>query len=146
MPATAPRSPRVERGRIIARWVLAAAYLFVGCVHLAKPGIFLPIMPHWVPFPHATILLTGVCELAGAVALLNARWRRRAGILLAAYAVCVYPANIQHAINDLTHGTGLGLAYHAPRLALQPLIVWWALFAGQVTGWPFARYSPASSR
>ena len=26
--------------------------------------------------------------------------------------------------------------YHAPRLALQPVLVWWALFAGGVADWP----------
>jgi len=35
------------------------------------------------------ILLTGVCELAGAAALLTARWRRLAGIILGLYALCV---------------------------------------------------------
>ena len=33
-------------------------------------------------------------------------------------------------------GGGLPLAYHLPRLAAQPLIVWAALWAGGVTDWP----------
>ena len=32
----------------------------------------------------------------------------------------------------------LGWAYHAPRLLFQPVIVWWALFAGGITNWPFS--------
>lgn len=45
------------------------------------------------------------------------------------YAVCVYPANIPHAVQDLSTGTGLG-CYHYPRLFARPLICWWALAAG----------------
>jgi len=29
--------------------------------------------------------------------------------------------------------------YHAPRLALQPVIAWWALFCAGVTDWPWRR-------
>jgi uncharacterized membrane protein len=51
----------------------------------------------------------------------------------------VFPANIKHAIHDLGSATAtLGWWYHLPRLALQPVVVWWALFAGRVTRWPFA--------
>jgi hypothetical protein len=28
---------------------------------------------------------------------------------------------------------GLGLGYHIPRMIAQPLIIWWALWAGEVT-------------
>ena len=97
------------------------------------------IVPAWVPAPHAVVIVTGLCEIAGAIALVTQRWRRAAGWALAAYAVCVYPANVQHAIIDLGHGTGLSLWYHLPRLLLQPVIVWWALWATGITDWPFRR-------
>lgn len=127
-----------DRARIILRWLLAAAYLFVGYVHLRSPGGFIPIVPDWVPYPRETVLLTGVCEIAGAIGLMTRRFRYAAGIGLAAYAVCVYPANIKHAIEGVTvSGVKLGWAYHVPRLAFQPVIVWWALFAGGITRWPF---------
>ncbi|WP_375250193.1 hypothetical protein [Sphingomonas sp.] len=86
-------------------------------------------MPRWVPAPTLVVIATGICEALGAVGLMTRRWRVAAGWGLAAYALCVWPANVQHAINDLSRGTGLPLAYHAPRLLLQPLIIWWALWA-----------------
>ncbi len=83
---------------------------------------------------------TGLCEIAGAIALLTRALRRAAGIALATYAVCVFPANIKHAIDSLPAGAEhLGWWYHAPRLAFQPVLVWWALFAGEVVAWPLAR-------
>lgn len=122
------------------RWVLALAYLVVGIAHLRSPGGFMPIMPDWVPFPREVILATGVCEIAGAAALLVPRLRWWAGVMLAAYAVCVFPANIKHAVEGVTiGGTTLGPCYHGPRLLFQPVIVWWALFAGRVIDWPFGR-------
>jgi uncharacterized membrane protein len=128
----------LDRARMILRWLLAAAYMFVGIVHLRSPNGFLPIVPDWVPYPLETVLVTGVCEIAGAIGLMTRRFRYAAAIGLAAYAVCVYPANIKHAVEGVViGGTKLGLAYHAPRLAFQPVIIWWALFAGGVIIWPF---------
>ncbi len=97
------------------------------------------ITPAWVPYPAYVIFGTGLCELAGAFGLLTRKLRRAAGIGLALYAICVFPANIKHAFSTLPMGDlQLGWWYHAPRLALQPVLVWWALFAGEVIHWPFA--------
>ncbi|QNA87180.1 hypothetical protein G4G27_22980 [Sphingomonas sp. So64.6b] len=131
-------SQGAERARTALRWLLAAAYLIAGIAHLRSPQAFLAITPDWVPFPQEMILLTGICEIAGALALLTAKLRWIAGMMLAAYAVCVYPANIKHAIDSVEiGGKTLGLWYHIPRLAFQPVIIWWALFAGRVIDWPF---------
>jgi uncharacterized membrane protein len=126
--------------REMLRWLLVLAYLAVGIIHLRSPGGFLPIMPDWVPWPRQVIFATGVCEIAGALALATRRLRWIAGVMLALYAVCVFPANIKHALDHVAiSGTRLGWWYHGPRLAFQPVIVWWALFAGSVTRWPFDR-------
>jgi uncharacterized membrane protein len=57
---------------------------------------------------------------------------------MALYAVIVFPANLHHAFNNVTV---LGLPsswwYHAPRLLVQPVLVWWAFHAGGVIDWPF---------
>ncbi len=132
--------PPEGRGRRAGRLALAAVYLVAGAFHLGTPGTFLLITPDWVPFPHDVILGTGLCELAGAAGLLSRRLRRAAGIALALYAVCVFPANIKHAIDGVPAGQlQLGWWYHVPRLALQPVLVWWALFAGGAVDWPFRR-------
>ncbi|MFZ5796698.1 MAG: DoxX family protein, partial [Pseudomonadota bacterium] len=57
------------RTRAVLRAVLAAAYLAAGVLHVAVPGPFLSITPGLVPFPKAVILVTGLCEIAGAVGL-----------------------------------------------------------------------------
>ena len=136
----------LEAWRAGFRWLLAAAYGAVGLVHLLSPDGFLPILPDWVPYPRDTILFTGACEIAGAIGLLIPGLRRLAGIMLALYAVCVFPANIKHAIDAVPiNGVVLNGWYHAPRLALQPILVWWALFCGGLVTWPFRTQKGAVS-
>ena len=114
---------------------LALFYAVAGYFHLSTPESFIRVTPLWVPDPAGIIFVTGLCELAGVAALLIPRTRKIAAIALALYAVCVYPANIEHAVQDLSGARhGLGWVYHAPRLFAQPLIVWWSLYAGGVVG------------
>ena len=89
------------KARTAARVGLAVIYAGVGVVHVVSPDSFLPIMPGWVPAPREIVLATGACELVGAVALLTPRLRRAAGWAFAAYAVCVYPANVKHALDSV---------------------------------------------
>ena len=131
---------RETGGRRVARWVLAAAYLVAGIAHIRAPGGFIAITPGWVPWPEQVILATGLCEIAGAAGLMIPRLRKAAGIGLALYALCVWPANINHAIHDIPlGGVHLSWWYHGPRLALQPAIIWWALWASGVTDWPWRK-------
>ena len=122
--------------------MLGAIYCVAGVLHLTLPEPFLRITPHWVPWPQTVIAGTGLAELAGAAGLLQSRWpalRRAAGVGLALYALGVWPANVNHMLIDLdTPGQGLDWAYHGPRLLLQPVLIWAALWAGEVLDWPFA--------
>ncbi len=111
-----------------------------GLVHLTSPDAFLPIVPDWVPDPRAVVLATGACEVAGAAGLLTRRFRGLAGIMLALYAVCVYPANVKHAMENIdVPQLPRSWWYHGPRLLAQPVIVWWSLFCAGVITWPFGR-------
>ena len=118
---------------MIACALLVLFYGLAGVMHLASPAPFLTITPEWVPYPAAVIAFTGVAELAGALGIAQWRWpglRRAAGWGLALYAVCVWPANFQHLLNDLGRADGgAGLGYHIPRLAAQPLLIWLTLWA-----------------
>lgn len=118
----------------LARLTIAPLYLLAGLIHLLRPALFMQVMPAAIPHPMAVVALTGMAEIAGAAGLFVPRTRTLAGAALALYAVCVYPANILHAVHDLSTGMGLGWAYHYPRLFAQPFICWWALAAGGLTG------------
>ena len=126
--------------RTALRWLLGALYLFAGYAHVTDPGPFLSITPGWVPWPAQVIYWTGLAEIAGALALLQPfgpYLRKAAGIGLALYALCVWPANVNHMLMDLARSdNGWGLAYHIPRMLAQPLLIWLALWTGGVIGKP----------
>lgn len=128
----------IETWRGRCRLGLSVLYGIVGILHLLLPKPFLSITPAWVPEAQEVILFTGICEIAGAAALLVPALRRFAGIALALYAVCVFPANIKHAVDSLggTAASPWLWLYHGPRLALQPVLVWIPLFGSGVTAWP----------
>ena len=122
--------------KAILRALLAALYAFAGYMHFAAPDPFVSITPSWVPYPEAVVFWTGVAEILGAVGLLqpfSKPLRQAAGIGLALYALCVWPANINHFAMDMAREDGgLGLAYHVPRMFAQPLLIWLALWVAEV--------------
>lgn len=127
--------------RTALRWLLAAFYGFAGYVHVTNPAPFLTIMPGALPWPEQIVLWTGIAELLGAAALVqpfSAPLRRAGAIGLALYALCVWPANVNHMLIDMaSEDGGLGMAYHIPRMIAQPVIIWLALWTGKVVDWPF---------
>ena len=132
----------ITDGRLRAwlRQLLAGLYLLAGISHLAFPSIFMLIVPGWVPAPRAAVLVTGACEILGAIGLLTRSWRRAAGYLLALYAICVFPANVKHAFEgvQIPHIPN-SWYYHGPRLILQPVLVWLPLFCTSIIDWPLRR-------
>jgi len=121
--------------KAFVRLLLAAFYAFAGYMHLVRPEPFISIMPSAIPFPDAIIFWTGIAEILGALAIIqpfHLRLRQVGGIGLALYALCVWPANINHFILDMAREDGgLGLAYHVPRMFAQPVIIWLALWVGE---------------
>jgi uncharacterized membrane protein len=123
--------------RFWMRAIIALFYFAAGVLHLASPEGFIKIVPSFVPWPAGVVWFTGVCEIAGAIGLHVPSLRRAAGIGLALYAVCVFPANINHAVNQIDIGAlANSWWYHGPRFVLQPVLVWWALFCSGVVNWP----------
>ncbi len=56
-----------------SRFFLSALYGAAGVLHIAIPQPFVAITPTLVSYPAIVVLLTGVCELLGAVGLLVPR-------------------------------------------------------------------------
>jgi uncharacterized membrane protein len=129
--------------RAVMRWILAAFFVAAGAAHLVVPDVLLSITPDWVPFARTVIVATGLFEFAASVALVTKPLRYWAGIAMAVYAVCVWPANFKHAI-DSVHIPHIADSwwYHGPRLLFQPVIVWWALFSAGVIDWPWRQRAP----
>jgi uncharacterized membrane protein len=121
--------------------IVMAAFFAAGFVlHLRATDALVSITPDWVPNPRFVVLATGFLELAFAAMLLIPRLRKVTGIVIALYVLAVWPANFKHAFEHvLTPPIPDSWWYHAPRLALQPVIAWWALFSTRAIDWPSSR-------
>ena len=121
--------------------IIMAAFLLGGFVlHFRATDKLVAITPTWVPYAREVVLATGVLELVLAFTLLLPRLRRISGIVIALYVIAVWPANFRHAFEHIiAPPIPDSWWYHAPRLALQPVIAWWALFAARVIDWPFQK-------
>ncbi|MFI1918564.1 hypothetical protein [Nocardia sp. NPDC020380] len=100
---------RFATWRVAAAHGLAFMLLMTGTSHFMPNSV--PVLPHhgdlarmvppFVPFPDFMVYLTGVLELAGALGLVLARFRRPAGLALAALFVLLLPANIYAAVDHI---------------------------------------------
>lgn len=118
--------------RSILRSTLAAVFLIAGAVHFARPDIYLPIMPRFLPRPLDLIYISGACEFAGGAALLIPPLRRPASYGLIALLIAVFPANVQMAVNGFERGSPWWtLALLIARLPLQPILIVLSYLAGR---------------
>ena len=88
---------------------LAALFAASGVLHLVRPQVFETIVPRRLPERRGLVYVSGVAELACAVALLHPRTRKMAGWASAALLVSVFPANVQMAVTEgkrANRGTG----------------------------------------
>jgi uncharacterized membrane protein len=119
-----------ERLRAAGRVALAALLAAAGVGHVVAPQPFLAQVPPWLPAPEAIVYLSGAVELALAAALLTLRRHRvLLGWLVAAFFVAILPGNVSQAVTGAdAFGLDTPLARWG-RLAFQPVLVVWALWA-----------------
>lgn len=117
----------------LARLALGAMLVFAGTSHLTfARREFRAQVPPWVPMDtDDVVLLSGAAEIALGAALAGLpKERRRIGGLAAAFFTAIFPGNVSQYRNRVD-GFGLDTdAKRAARLAGQPLLVAWALYAG----------------
>jgi uncharacterized membrane protein len=136
------------RGREIApglagRTALAAMFAFTGVSHFLFTEAMVEMLPPFVPERTLVVQATGVLEIAGAVGLLLPPLRRTAAWCLAAFLVCVFPANVYAAWNSVGMGGHVeGPAYLWLRAPLQLLFLAWTLHFGVRDASPRRRRRP----
>lgn len=100
-------------------------YFAAGINHFWHKAMYLKIVPYWLGFPEALVILSGLFEILFALLLLLSQTRRFAAWCIILLLIAIFPANIQMMITYLDeHNPRLWIAI--ARLPLQIVLVWWA--------------------
>ena len=87
--------PLVRSRLKLAGVVFVFLWFFIGGIaHFAATETEMRIVPRWIPWPRAAVLVSGVFELLGAAGLLLRSTRRAAGIGLFLLTLAVTPCHI----------------------------------------------------
>jgi uncharacterized membrane protein len=121
--------------RNISRLLLALFFIVAGMLHFVFTPNYMKIMPPWLPWHLALVVVSGLCEIAGGLGVLWDRTRRWAGYGLIALCVAVLPANVQMLLDAQSAGASAPwLAALWARLPLQLVLVWWIWRATRAGG------------
>jgi uncharacterized membrane protein len=111
--------------------LLAAFFTFAGTMHFVRPREYEAIVPPAVPLHREAVIVSGIAEIAGGLAVVPERTRPLARWWLIGLLAAVFPANVymaQHPEQVRKRGVAAdripGWLLWA-RLPLQPLMMWW---------------------
>jgi uncharacterized membrane protein len=109
--------------------LLAAFFSFTGTMHFVIPRSYEAMMPPSLPRHHEAVVVSGVAEIVGGLAVAEPSTRRFARWWLLALLVAVFPANLHMAVNpEQVKGLDLNRIPRWAlwgRLPLQPLAMVW---------------------
>jgi uncharacterized membrane protein len=109
---------------LVGKCAFAALFVIGGVGHFVATDFYVSIMPLYLPYHRALVLLSGVFEVAPGILLLVPKTSRFAAWGLIALLIAVFPANIfmfQHPERFPLPPTLLLL-----RLPLQGVLILWA--------------------
>jgi uncharacterized membrane protein len=109
---------------LVGKWAFAALFVAGGVGHFVATDVYMRIMPPYLPYHRALVLLSGIFEAVLGILLLVPTTTRPAAWGLIALLVAVFPANVymfQHPERFPLPPTLLLL-----RLPLQVVLILWA--------------------
>lgn len=115
-------------GPALSIGLLSLLFIAAGVNHFVSPGVYLKIMPEYLPWPLTLVYVSGFFEVLGGVGVAVPPLRRAAGWGLISLLVAVFPANIDMLINA-EEFKAIPYWVLVARLPLQGVLiawVWWA--------------------
>jgi uncharacterized membrane protein len=104
--------------------LLAAFFIVAGTIHFLRPGFYERIVPPYLPWHLALVLVSGFCEIALGALVLVPGWTRAAAWGLIALLIAVFPANLHMALHA-DDFPNVSPAMLWLRLPLQGLLIAW---------------------
>jgi uncharacterized membrane protein len=113
----------------LSQRLLAGFFVIAGTMHFVRPRDYEAIMPPYVPRHREAVIVSGVAEIVGGLAVIPEATRPVARWWLIALLAAVLPANVHMAVNP-EQIKGLDPSKIKPwmlwaRLPLQPLAMLW---------------------
>jgi uncharacterized membrane protein len=87
------------RAKTISRYVFGALFVAAGVNHFLHSGVYVKIMPPYLPKPELLVAVSGACEMAGGALMMPRRTAPLAAWGLIALLLAVFPANIHMAVH-----------------------------------------------
>ncbi|MGE3262319.1 MAG: DoxX family protein [Bacteriovoracia bacterium] len=110
----------------IALYAMALFYVVAGMNHFRDTGLYLRMMPPWIPAHERMVQLSGIAEVLLGLGLLFRKTRPFAAWGVIALLIAVFPANVyMYANRDALFAEIPAMALLI-RLPAQGLLIWWA--------------------
>lgn len=109
---------------LVARWVFAGLFVVSGVGHFVAADTFVRMIPPYLPFPRALVLVSGGFEIVLGVLLLVPATSNLAAWGLIALLVAVFPANVH--IYRHQELFPIPPLIHLLRLPMQAVLILWA--------------------
>ncbi|MBS0618906.1 MAG: DoxX-like family protein [Spirochaetes bacterium] len=111
--------------KVISLYAMAAFYAGAGLMHFIIPRFFMRIMPPYIPWHRAVVIMSGLAEIGLAVLLVVPRYSSWSAWGIIILLIAVFPANLYHFTSG---GAGMRIPQWAlaVRLPLQLVLVAWA--------------------
>lgn len=111
----------LSRSRAV--WLVGVLFVLAGAGHFLRPEPYVAMMPPYLPWPAALVVVSSIAEIAGGLGVLLAPVRRLAAWGLIALLLAVFPANLHVALHGWP-GVDLPPWVLWLRLPLQPIFIW----------------------
>jgi uncharacterized membrane protein len=111
--------------KLLGRILFGLLFIAAGITHFVRPEFFLRIMPPYLPWHMALVLISGAAEIVLGVGIMIPKVKRWAAWGLIALLIAVFPANLHMAMNPQLF-PDISTAAIYIRLPIQALLILWA--------------------
>ena len=113
------------RARRLARYLFGAGFILAGLNHFLMTAFYVSIVPPYLPWPWALVVISGLAEIGLGALLLFQRWAPPAAWGLIALLIAVFPANLYMALRPELYPWAPVAALWL-RLPVQAVLIAWA--------------------